>query len=51
MRLRYGIMATLSVLKFSTPDGAAKMLDKLQALQNAELIKVQDAAIVTWPTG
>jgi uncharacterized membrane protein len=44
-------MATLSVLKFSTPDGAAKMLDKLQALQNAELIKVQDAAIVTWPTG
>ena len=44
-------MATLSVLKFSTPDGAAKMLDKFQDLQNAELIKVQDAAIVTWPTG
>jgi uncharacterized membrane protein len=44
-------MATLSVLKFSTPDGAAKMLDKIQALQNAELIKVQDAAIVTWPMG
>jgi len=44
-------MATLTVLKFPTPDGAAKLLDKVQDLQNAELIKVQDAAIVTWPTG
>jgi uncharacterized membrane protein len=44
-------MATLSVLKFSTPDGAAKMLNKIQALEKAKLITVQDAAIVTWPTG
>jgi uncharacterized membrane protein len=44
-------MATLTVLKFSTPDGAEKMLAKVQALQKAELIKIQDAAMVTWPTG
>ena len=44
-------MATLSVLKFSSSDGAEKMLEKIQAIQNAELIKVQDAAIVTWPIG
>jgi uncharacterized membrane protein len=44
-------MATLTVLKFSTPDGAQKMLSKVQALQKAELIKIQDAAIVSWPQG
>jgi len=44
-------MATLTVLKFSAPDGADKMLDKVQSLQKAELIKIQDAAIVTWPVG
>jgi uncharacterized membrane protein len=44
-------MATLTVLKFSTPDGAQKMLEKVQTLQNAELIKIQDAAIVSWPQG
>jgi len=44
-------MATLTVLKFSTPDGAQKMLGKIQALQKAELIKIQDAAIVSWPQG
>ena len=27
------------------------MLENIQAIQNAELIIVQDAAIVTWPTG
>ncbi len=44
-------MATLTVLKFPTVDGAEKMLSKIQSLQKAELIKIQDAAIVTWPTG
>ena len=44
-------MATLTVLKFSAPDGAEKMLGKVQAMQKAELIKIQDAAIVTWPRG
>jgi uncharacterized membrane protein len=44
-------MATLTVFKFSTPEGAAQMQDKVLSLQKMELIKVQDAAIVTWPVG
>jgi len=44
-------MATLTVFKFSTPDGAEKMLGQVQALQKAELIKIQDAAMVSWPAG
>ncbi len=44
-------MATLSVLKFSTPSGAEEMLGTLQSLQKQQLIQVQDAAIVTWPEG
>jgi uncharacterized membrane protein len=44
-------MATLTVLKFSTPEGAGQMLGKIESIQKMELIKVQDAAIVTWPTG
>ena len=44
-------MATLTALKFSTPEGAEQMLSKIQSLQKMELIKLQDAAIVTWPAG
>ncbi len=44
-------MATLSVLKFKAPDGAEKALTILQKLQKQELIKVHDAAIVSWPKG
>ena len=44
-------MATLSVLKFPTADGAQKMEGTLLALQKQHLIEVQDAAIVTWPQG
>jgi uncharacterized membrane protein len=44
-------MATLTVLKFPTPDGAKQMLDKVTSLQKRELIKIQDACIVTWPQG
>ena len=44
-------MATLSVLKFSTPEGAQKMESTLLDLQKQHLIEVQDAAIVTWPQG
>ena len=44
-------MATLSVWKFETSDGAEQMLTKLQSLQKQQLIQVQDAAIVTWPQG
>lgn len=44
-------MTTLTVLEFDTPEGAAGMLDKIQSLQKQQLIKIQDAAIVTWPEG
>ena len=44
-------MATLTVLKFNTPEGANQMLDKVTSLQKMELIKIQDAAIVSWPQG
>ena len=44
-------MATLSVLKFSTADGAQQVEGTLLALQKQHLIEVQDAAIVTWPQG
>ena len=44
-------MATLTVLEFPKVDGAGKALDKIKSLQKLQLIKVMDAAIVTWPEG
>src|SRR5512136_2745885 len=44
-------MATLSVLKFPTADGAQKMESTLLDLQKQHIITIQDAAIVTWPQG
>src|SRR5579871_1992337 len=44
-------MATLTVLKFPAADDASNVLGRLQELQKQELIKIQDAAIVTWPQG
>ena len=44
-------MASLTVLKFDTPEGAGQMLDKVVSLQKQQLIKLQDAATVTWPEG
>ena len=44
-------MATLSVLKFPTAEGAQRMESTLLELQKQHLIEVQDAAIVTWPQG
>ena len=44
-------MSTLTVLKFSSPEGANQMLNKLDELQKAQLIQLLDAAIVTWPEG
>jgi uncharacterized membrane protein len=44
-------MATLSVLKFPTADGAQRMESTLLELQKQHVIEVQDAAIVTWPPG
>jgi uncharacterized membrane protein len=42
-------MATLSVLKFSKPDGAENALNILRRLQQQHLIQVVDAAVVEWP--
>jgi len=44
-------MASLTVFKFSTSDGAEQMLEKVKSLQKQQLITLQDAAIVTWPQG
>jgi uncharacterized membrane protein len=44
-------MATLTVLKFPTADGADKMLGTIESLQKQQLITIQDAAIVSWPAG
>ena len=44
-------MATLTVLKFPTADGADTMLGTIQSLQKQQLITIHDAAIVTWPAG
>jgi uncharacterized membrane protein len=44
-------MATLSVLKFGTAEGAEEALKSLTEMQKQQLITVQDAAIVSWPAG
>ncbi|MFG2949356.1 DUF1269 domain-containing protein [Streptomyces adustus] len=44
-------MATLTVWKFDSFDRADKAEDALLRLQKQELIKVVDAAVVSWPEG
>ena len=44
-------MATLSVWKFETPEGAEQAERALLALQKQELIQVHDAATVSWEPG
>ena len=44
-------MATITVLKFNTPTGAEETLEVVKGLTKQQLIKLQDAAIVTWPEG
>jgi uncharacterized membrane protein len=44
-------MATLTVWRFETADGAENALATLERLQKEELIRVVDAAIVSWPEG
>jgi uncharacterized membrane protein len=44
-------MATLTVLKFETADGAEKALNVIKDLNKQNLITLHDAAIVTWPEG
>ncbi len=45
------IVTTVTVLSMPTPDGAATALSVIQDLQKQQLIKVLDAAIVSWPVG
>jgi uncharacterized membrane protein len=42
-------MATLTVWKFPSADGADEAIRTLEQLQSQELIKVHDGAIVSWP--
>jgi uncharacterized membrane protein len=44
-------MATMTVWKFPTAEGAEYAADTLKNLQEKELIKVHDAAIVSFPAG
>jgi uncharacterized membrane protein len=44
-------MATVTVLKFAASEGAKHALDQVQRLQKQHLIKLHDAAIVSWPEG
>jgi uncharacterized membrane protein len=42
-------LASLTILKFSSADGAGVALDKVKSLHMLRLIQLIDAAIVTWP--
>jgi uncharacterized membrane protein len=44
-------MATLTVLTFPTAEGADQISAALKRSQQEGLITIQDAAIVSWPTG
>ncbi len=44
-------MATLTVVKFETPEGADQALKTLEDLQRQNIITVLDAAVVSWPVG
>lgn len=44
-------MATLTVWKFDSPDGADQAVTTLKDLSKQELITLHDAAVVTWPEG
>ena len=44
-------MSTLTVWKFTTAEGAANALSKLESLQKQQIVQVLDAAVVTWPQG
>ena len=44
-------MATLTVWKFDTPEGASQAAEKLQDLAKQGLVTVEDAATVSWQQG
>jgi uncharacterized membrane protein len=41
----------MTVWKFDTADGAQSALNKLTELSKQQLIQIEDAAVVSWPTG
>jgi uncharacterized membrane protein len=44
-------MATLTVWKFDSADGAERALELLERLQKEELVHINEAAYVSWPEG
>lgn len=44
-------MSTFTVTQFDSAGGAERVLATLQRLQDEELIRIEDAAIVSWPDG
>jgi uncharacterized membrane protein len=44
-------MATVTVLKFETPEGAAHAVARVKDLQKQHLLKLHDMAIVSWEKG
>jgi uncharacterized membrane protein len=44
-------MATLTVLKFDTADGAENELEVIEDLSKQQMIKLHYVALVTWPEG
>jgi uncharacterized membrane protein len=44
-------VATFTVWRFDDADGADRAITTLENLQSEELIKIHDAAVVTWPEG
>jgi uncharacterized membrane protein len=44
-------MSTLTVWKFENAEGAQEALTKLGEMSKINLIKIQDAAVVSWPAG
>lgn len=44
-------MATLSVVKFGDPAGAARVLSALQDMHTRQMLTLEDAAVVSWPRG
>jgi len=44
-------VATLTVWKFTTPEGAEQAENTLRELSRQQLITIRDAAVVSWPEG
>ncbi len=42
-------MATLTVWKFASPEAASDVESTLQSLQKQQLVRILDAAVVSWP--